>query len=321
MFLYKGENLNMVKLFIIGNGFDLSHGLQTSYEHFRKYLLSNSEIQIDELVVPETTLQADGSETFDRTEVMSLLFYLINEAEDDIEMWKDVETSLGKLDYTAAFYDVPTVFDKDGDENYFKTAYTFEDIAYSLKSAVLRIQDLFKDWIDTINIDNVSPKDSFLQIIGESDLFLTFNYTETLEEIYHIPKSNICYIHGKQNEEIFFGHGEDNETSENFSKYHIGAQDVITELHTELRKKTEQAIELNLSFFAAFKDLDVIEIFSYGFSYSTVDQIYLIKLCDVIDTSKVIWYLNDFDKHSHEQYREKIISAGFKGTFNTFTIN
>ena len=33
----------MSKLYIIGNGFDLAHGLETEYKHFRRYLLVNEE--------------------------------------------------------------------------------------------------------------------------------------------------------------------------------------------------------------------------------------------------------------------------------------
>lgn len=32
-----------MRLFIIGNGFDLAHGLKTKYEDFRKYLEENNE--------------------------------------------------------------------------------------------------------------------------------------------------------------------------------------------------------------------------------------------------------------------------------------
>ncbi|MBR0277675.1 MAG: hypothetical protein IJQ50_04360, partial [Clostridia bacterium] len=33
----------MSKLYIIGNGFDRAHGLDTEYKHFRRYLLENEE--------------------------------------------------------------------------------------------------------------------------------------------------------------------------------------------------------------------------------------------------------------------------------------
>jgi len=310
----------MTKLFLIGNGFDRSHDLKTSYEDFRTYLLSNRCIQLDELIVPEITVQQDGGETFDETEVLSLLFYLINNAEGSIEEWKNLESSLADLDYDQAFEFLPEVFDKDGDSNDFKTAYIHEDVTRGLKVAVLKIQGLFKDWIDTIDIGKATPKQNFRKLIGKSDLFITFNYTDTLEEIYDVLDLNVCHIHGRQSEKIFFGHGEIDERSKKFSHLNIGAQGIVAELHSDLRKKTEEAIKLKWHFFEALKNVNITEIYSYGFSYSTVDHIYIIKLCNLIDTSKVVWYLNDFDEDCHETYCEKIISAGFKGTFDTFKV-
>ena len=34
---------DLMKLYLIGNGFDLHHGLETSYYHYKKYLLSKSK--------------------------------------------------------------------------------------------------------------------------------------------------------------------------------------------------------------------------------------------------------------------------------------
>lgn len=36
----------MKRLFIIGNGFDLAHGIHSSYEDFRKYLTYTSHTDI-----------------------------------------------------------------------------------------------------------------------------------------------------------------------------------------------------------------------------------------------------------------------------------
>ena len=44
----------MTNLFVIGNGFDLAHGLKTSYEDFKLYLMEQvADIVEYELVVPE----------------------------------------------------------------------------------------------------------------------------------------------------------------------------------------------------------------------------------------------------------------------------
>lgn len=50
----------MTKLLIIGNGFDISHGLKTTYNDFRKYLIKEKEIQSDYLVIPNAQTLPDG---------------------------------------------------------------------------------------------------------------------------------------------------------------------------------------------------------------------------------------------------------------------
>ncbi|MBO4594898.1 MAG: hypothetical protein J5697_04280 [Clostridia bacterium] len=47
-----------------------------------------------------------------------------------------------------------------------------------------------------------------VSLFEENDLFLTFNYTKTLEKIYSINESSVCHIHGTVNQDIYFGHGD-----------------------------------------------------------------------------------------------------------------
>jgi len=45
-------------------------------------------------------------------------------------------------------------------------------------------------------------------------LFINFNYTDTLEELYGIPKSNILYLHNNANDysgDLIFGHAKKEE--------------------------------------------------------------------------------------------------------------
>ncbi|MCQ4672657.1 bacteriophage abortive infection AbiH family protein [Lactonifactor longoviformis] len=43
----------MSKLFIIGNGFDSAHKMPSSYEKFRKYIISDYELSEHEEGIPE----------------------------------------------------------------------------------------------------------------------------------------------------------------------------------------------------------------------------------------------------------------------------
>ncbi|WP_066074138.1 AbiH family protein [Neobacillus soli] len=65
----------MTNLFFIGNGFDLSHCLKTSYQDFREYLLSNHpDIKMDVLIIPEGSMLPDGGIHYDEDKVYQCYF-------------------------------------------------------------------------------------------------------------------------------------------------------------------------------------------------------------------------------------------------------
>ncbi|KXI45180.1 hypothetical protein ACS95_00385 [Bacillus cereus] len=313
--------VNVKKLFVIGNGFDISHGLKTTYDDFRKYLISDHEIEMDSLVIPESTQMPDGEIKYNELEILSMLFFLISEAESNTEKWSNVEASLANLNFDEAFDCYSEVLDKDGDLDLWKTSYNNEDIASNLVIPSLTIQQLFSNWINTIDIISVKTKVDFLKLIEEEDLFLTFNYTDTLEGVYHVSNERICYIHGKQNEEIYFGHGNNEDKTDYYMKNYIGSENGLVEIHEQLRKKTEIALKENMHFFENLTDSNISEIYSYGFSFSEVDMIYLKEICKRMNTQKLIWYFNDFDEWNHNDYIDILIKCGFKGDFSTFNIS
>ncbi|MGG2113412.1 bacteriophage abortive infection AbiH family protein [Lysinibacillus pakistanensis] len=311
----------MSKLFVIGNGFDISHGLKTSYDDFRKYLISDTKIKTDYLIVPESQMDQDGGMLYDEVEVLSMLFYLISEAESNTEKWSNVEASLANLNFSEVFDQYDEVLDKDGDIDFWKTSYNNEDIASNLVIPTLTVQQLFSEWINTIDISEAKEKDDFIELIENEDLFLTFNYTETLEEVYEVSSEQICYIHGKQNEEIYFGHGYTDDITDYYLEKHVGSENSISEIYENLRKKTELALESKINFFDRLSDSDIKEIYSYGFSFSEVDMLYLKEICKQVDTRKIVWYFNDFDQSSHSDYIKTLVECGFKGDFSTFNIS
>lgn len=312
----------MNKLFIIGNGFDCAHSLKTTYDDFRTYLLSNHpEINMNEFITPEAQEQPDGGVEYDETEVLSMLFYLINEAESNADKWCDIESSLGRLDFSEAFDWYDDILDKDGDIDLFKTVYRNEDLSSVLVFPTTTIQELFYRWINTINISSVEPIGDFQMLLSDNDKFLTFNYTETLEEVYGVNEENICHIHGKQNEQIFFGHGNSEDNTDYFQKNHVGSEDNLTLIHNKLRKKTEVALKKNLDFFTNLENYEIGVIYSNGFSFSGVDEIYLAEICNRINTENIVWYFNDYDKKSKlKSYEDTLKKCGYKGTFDTFHI-
>lgn len=100
----------MKKLFIIGNGFDIAHGLHTSYEDFRQFLceqyIDNEECDMIFSIL-EVCIGPKGDLICDEAEVAAFLVNIISAAEPNGECWSEVESSLGKLDYSEVFDFLP----------------------------------------------------------------------------------------------------------------------------------------------------------------------------------------------------------------------
>lgn len=312
----------MGKLFIIGNGFDSAHCLNTSYDEFRKYLCNtymNGESGEDYMpMVPTVSIGPKGEEICDMEEIASFLVYLISITEPDGSKWSDLEASLGRLDYDEAFDTLPEELDDDGDINYWHELYNNEDMASNLYTAVAYVKDLFAEWVDDIDVENAKAKPSFLSLIEPEDIFLTFNYTETLEEVYGVNKDRICHIHGKQGENILFGHGNTRDYTDEYMKKNIGSESSLTELDNFLRKDTEQALIEHKHFFDGIDDT-IREVYSIGFSYADVDLIYIKEICKKLDVDAV-WYLNDFSLTDIQIFQKKLKECGFRGNFATFSV-
>lgn len=167
--------MNSNRVFVIGNGFDLEHGLKTGYLDFREFL----EINYPNL-----------------EEKMSIEFDLIG---DNInQSWSTFENSLSYFDenYFAAkmtddYMGEDFLYHSAAAENFNRKVIVFEEI-----------KELFSEWIASIKIiSNHRRKD-----ISNEDLYLTFNYTEVLEQLHDIDDQSIYHVHGKHGKTFILGH-------------------------------------------------------------------------------------------------------------------
>ncbi|WP_319404168.1 bacteriophage abortive infection AbiH family protein [uncultured Anaeromusa sp.] len=313
----------MERLFIIGNGFDIAHGLKTKYSCFQKYLRKNyQKASSEELVIPSGKLLPKGGNYYKEEEVVNFFMYIISQAEVNGEEWNDLEDSLGRLDFSECFEEWFPVLDREGDYDDWGNMHNRQAIAEDIIEPILKISDYFIEWVSTINERKAQPKESFKRLIDiKNDFFLTFNYTKTLELIYGVM--NICHIHGEIEEELYFGHGQEYDEKvyeENLAK-RPGTEYSLLKIHNALRKNTKEALENNLDFFENMTD-SIKEIYSYGFSFSEVDLIYIQEICSRIDTERATWYLNEYEKinfpAAFSQYVASIKRCGFKGKIGVF---
>ncbi|MBC3803347.1 hypothetical protein GH808_02690 [Acetobacterium fimetarium] len=310
-----------MNLLIIGNGFDLAHGLPTSYEDFHKYLRNKYPYtNCDEFIIPCSSMNGKGEEIYyDDNEIISFILFLISNAEGMGEEWNDFENSLGLLDFNECFEDVPEFYNKAGDLEDWQNANNIELAAINLVPCISKIDNYFSEWIRTIIIgQNILRKPELLNLIDKNnDVFLTFNYTNTLELVYEAK--NVYHIHGEQNGEIIFGHGNNLDYIEE-EKTYIGSEDSLQKMHDSLKKDTKGSIEKNHEFFSKLTS-SITKIYSYGFSFSPVDEIYIKEICSKLPTESITWYLNNYDEiEKINEYKKTICSCGFNGSFELYSI-
>ena len=172
-----------MRINIIGNGFDLYHGLPSSYYYFGCYLANNY---------------------FDFYKEMARMYsftYLKPVGYEDAEIfvedifWKTFEESLGELDYT---WMEESLIDDLGLE-----CNDPIDIEIPEEANSEKIKEKFGDWISsTVNtIKNYKIIEMYIKgkkfNFKDDDFFINFNYTQTLEKIYKISSDRIVHIHGK----------------------------------------------------------------------------------------------------------------------------
>lgn len=268
---------------------------------------------------PEFIELPNGGIEYKKDEVVKFLIYIIDQVDNNKnKKWSELEKYLGILNFTDFFIDPSDFLDKDGDQDYWVNAMRNEDISSNLIIPTFKIQQFFIEWIQSIDINNAKFKPKFNELINNSSLFLSFNYTQTVEEVYSVDNNHICYIHGNRYGKIYFGHGNKIDNSDSYMINNLGSENNLSKIDKLLLKDTENILQNNIEFFSLLKDVE--EIYSYGFSYGDVDDIYIEAIVNNINSEKVTWYLHDYDKEKHNIYINKIKSLSFKGNVKSFYI-
>lgn len=255
-----------------------------------------------------------GEEVWNQDDVIGYLMSLLMRSTK--EDWSDFEDALGDLDFSYDLFDPSEYTDREGDPDYYHTACNNEDVAIQLAGCVPQILDLFSEWIETIDISGIRPMAGFQRLIDPAqDLFLNFNYTRTLEEVYEIP--DVCHIHGVLGEELMVGHGAGVRFDENHWSPHIGSEDGIEFIQDVLRKDTTGALKRHKVFFRRLSS-GLSAVYSYGFSYGEVDEVYIQEICHTVPTDCVTWYLHSYASNNHKRFQDILRRCGFRGTFGIF---
>ncbi|HFJ9454020.1 TPA: bacteriophage abortive infection AbiH family protein [Bacillus tropicus] len=286
---------NSNKLFIIGNGFDLAHGIESTYEHFKKYLEKNCQDEISDV---EGAIES-GQDISENSGVMfGLLFHAINEIEGE-GLWSNLEKTLGDINYDGFLS---------------RNGYKNNDILLdTLKTRAFIFKDYFYSWVNKISIERANSKEDFKKLINSDDLFLNFNYTKTLEDVYNVNEDAVVHIHGVAGDDVEFGHGADHRNS-GFEEEEL--------IHEEFRKDTDKIVEDHEFFFGELiPGRQIKEIYSFGFSYGDVDQVYLTKLIKSLGkTEDITWFFNRYDKEREKDFMGILKTCGFNGNYDDYEV-
>lgn len=268
---------HMTTLYIIGNGFDLLHGLPTRYDHFYEF----------------------AKDTLDELES----YFHIDVAQGG--PWHDFENSLGTFD-GELFYEAHDNSDVAAEDFRTSEADSLKDeLTEQADNLVDTIRELFHAWIEGIDISVVSKKMQF----DLNDRFLTFNYTSTLQLVYGIDVDNIFHIHGRSDDfdELVFGHRETMEEKPELDENGDSNRTLFSDAESAseypfyaFQKPVDDLIAKNREYFESLRDITEIRVL--GHSLNEIDLPYIKKVAQSVFGSKwSVYYHESKDEAHHVQ--------------------
>lgn len=267
------------RLYIIGNGFDLHHGIPSSYREFARYL-GNTDPTIYTLVDE---------------------YFSIDDA-----FWADFEMRLADFDADYAVDYASQFLDDEGHGDF---QYEMEKIGTGLSSG---LRKRFAEWIRGLQIPSPSEIDRPL-VIDPSATFLSFNYTTTLERAYLVPASNILHIHGyagDPTDSLILGHGWERRPEDSLNFDPVGPDDdwrvrdgieYLDDYFAATFKPTAKLIERNALFFDRLSTVDDVMIMGHGFA--NVDEAYIEAIMERVNLATTRWTISVFGDLQERQAR------------------
>lgn len=287
------------KLYIIGNGFDLHHYLKTSYYDFANYLREN------------------------HNDIYNTLESYISYPLSDKDLWARFEENLANLDAEEILSENSDALPNYASDDFRdRDMHVFPNIMEEHYQKLTReLFSAFEEFIRQVEFPYNSWENKL--ILDKEATFLTFNYTNTLEKLYSIDKSNIIYIHNSAfygSDNIILGHGIDpqafeekrpeppgdlgpHELDEWYNRhddydysYDEGKQNLMR-YFKDTYKPTKEVINRNSMFFQGLGKIE--DIYLLGHSMSSVDLPYFEAIVSKIKNN-VKWIVSfyNFDERN-----------------------
>lgn len=316
-----------MKIYYLGNGFDLFHKLPTRYFDFKIYFKNNFSGFYNKFIkmygLGEMMFDHDGS------------YYKDSEDDEIIELWKDFENMLGRIDVDFIY----NKFDKiqqakdltqcefegilDYDQGWYEDIYIENMDLYDLYEP---LQKAFISWIDFVEKTTfpslperqISP---FYPILNKNSKFVVFNYTHTLQKLYHIEDNNIFYPHGEagnKNNYPKFGHGDilpfkENKIIEMYDEDTTYVIDWITNYLFKTEKDVQQYLFETTQFLkdnVMVFDNDKTIINILGCSFNKIDVPYFVRVNE--DFPKAKWNISFYDNDDKKRIKNFLKKYGIR---------
>ena len=235
-------------------------------------------------------------------------------------MWNDFENALGSFD-DGEIKEMSEAAYLNYDDNYYNYDRAISDeLEFSTK-----ISEYLLEWIKSIDI-KAKPVVSH-KIINNDNIFINFNYTDTLEKVYDIANNNILYIHGRalSNERLIIGHhnvfayagkqpllltyqemDEWIEYQMNMSWEESEKENQIGRYFVDTYKDTDQIIARNKIFFDTINDVKIIFVLGHSLAY--IDFSYFQKIKESVSEDCVwnITYHSVKDENNVKDFVKKL---------------
>ena len=279
----------MIKLYIIGNGFDKSHNLPTGYDDFHQFIVGNY------------------------TDLENLFEEYFQLKTNEKYLWSDFENDLGTYNWSS-FYNEKNNIDVL-DEN-FRPSFTYgleDELRQETEELVDEIKDAFENWLNQIDLEQIDKKIDF----ESNAIFLNFNYTLTLEEVYKIPCERIFHIHGDVNNtpnSLIFGHNKEleeepeiDENGDSNRTMFTDSQNAAKYPYCAFQKPVNEVISENKTFFESLRDIE--EVVIWGHSLNQIDIPYFKEIIKQTKES-ITWKVGFHKKEEKETHQKTLRKLG-----------
>lgn len=257
----------MNRLFVIGNGFDLHHKLNTGFNSFRKHLKENYPEYFE--FINNLILEHNPSFNSDDWNHIEDELVCVTELDYDYMLDEAIASSETDMDKASYWNDIQ-----------FNAEYFNRDLP--------NFKKCFDSWID--NIDVKSHNADININFKKNDCFLNFNYTDTLQQLYGVDDLKVLHIHGKKGSEKVFGHNVYSEEPLPMSTltqedYDHGIEDdwrieeakaILNQIPVLFYKDSETLIADHQAFFDSISSYD--EIVFMGWALGEQDEVYVNQL-------------------------------------------